>query len=231
MLFKILKLFGLDVPAQIEAVKANLEHRLELATHHVSQVAQRAAIVAALATFALIAGLMAVAVGLIALYVGVANQYGVYAGLGAVGGLLVVASAMLIAVAIVEGKSIMPERIEQPDTAAPATNAVADATDPWANPAAMPVMPAPPVAPVNSAADLVEPLALFLSRFVKYPTLDNPVMDELIGNLRGSAQGTVHDAIDRATNVVRTGDRTNLMLVLSGAGFIGWLLARQARQQ
>jgi len=38
MLFKILKLFGLDVPAKIDAVKASLELRLNQTTHHVKQV-------------------------------------------------------------------------------------------------------------------------------------------------------------------------------------------------
>ena len=40
MLFNILKLFGLDIPAKIEAVKASLELRVEQATDHVKQVAQ-----------------------------------------------------------------------------------------------------------------------------------------------------------------------------------------------
>jgi len=52
MLFKILKLFGLDVPARIEAVKASLERRVEQATDHVKQVAQEAVVIAALSAVA-----------------------------------------------------------------------------------------------------------------------------------------------------------------------------------
>jgi hypothetical protein len=44
ILFKILKLFGLDV----EAVKASLELRVEQAIDHVKQVAGKAAVIAAL---------------------------------------------------------------------------------------------------------------------------------------------------------------------------------------
>jgi hypothetical protein len=52
MLFKILKLFGLDVPAKMEAVKASLELRVEQATDHVKQVAREAAVIAALSAVA-----------------------------------------------------------------------------------------------------------------------------------------------------------------------------------
>jgi hypothetical protein len=64
ILFKILKLFGLDV----EAVKASLELRVEQAIDHVKQVAGKAAVIAALCAIATITAAMAVSVGLIALY-------------------------------------------------------------------------------------------------------------------------------------------------------------------
>jgi uncharacterized protein (DUF697 family) len=78
MLFKILKLFGLDVPAKIDAVKASLELRLDQATHHVKEVVQEAAVIAALSVIAAITSAMTVAVGLIALYRWTADAYGVY---------------------------------------------------------------------------------------------------------------------------------------------------------
>ena len=80
MLFKILKLFGLDVPAKIGAVKASLELRLDQATDHVKEVAQEAAVIASLSAIAAITSAMTVAVGLIALYRWTADAYGVYAG-------------------------------------------------------------------------------------------------------------------------------------------------------
>ena len=89
MLFKILKLFGLDIPAKIEAVKVSLELRVEQATDHVRQLAQEAAVIAALSAIAAVAAAMATGVGLIALYRWTADAYGVYAGLGAVGAILV----------------------------------------------------------------------------------------------------------------------------------------------
>jgi hypothetical protein len=85
MLFKFLKLFGLDVPAQMEAAKASLDLRLEDAKDGFTRMAVQAAVIAALFAFAAIAGAMALGVALFALYQGTAEEAGVYAGLGAVG--------------------------------------------------------------------------------------------------------------------------------------------------
>jgi hypothetical protein len=227
MLFKVLKLFGLDVPARIDALKASFDQRVEQATEHVKEVAQKAAVVAALSAFATVAGAMAMGVGFIALYRWVAEYYGVYAGLGLVGAILVMTAVILGAMAVIKGKSLAPNAIKLPLYSVTTANTAPDAsvvTYPTANPAAIPLAPATPT------GDLVEPLAFFLSKIVKHPTIGNPVLDELIGNLRASAHGTADEAIDRAANVIRNGDRANLVVVLSGAAMIGWLLARHTRQ-
>jgi hypothetical protein len=82
-------------------------------------------------------------------------------------------------------------------------------------------------APADSAGDLIEPLAFLLGKYVKYPALGHPVLDELVRNLRMTARGTADEAVDRAANLVRYGDRTKLLILLAGAAFAGWLLARQ----
>jgi DNA-binding MurR/RpiR family transcriptional regulator len=73
-------------------------------------------------------------------------------------------------------------------------------------------------------------MAFFLSKVVKYPRAGNPVVNELIGNLRETAHGTANEAIARAADVIRKGDRIHLVIVLSGAAFIGWLLAHQSQR-
>jgi hypothetical protein len=85
MLFKFLTLFGLDVPANMEAAKASLDLRFEHAKDDFTRMAVPAAVIAALLAFAAIAGAMALGVALIALYQWTAEEAGVYAGLGAVG--------------------------------------------------------------------------------------------------------------------------------------------------
>jgi hypothetical protein len=235
MLLKILKLFGLDIPAKIDAAKASLELRVERATDQVKRVAQGAAVVAALSAFAAVTGVMAVGVGLIALYRGTADAYGPDAGLGVVGTILFMVTVILATAATIKGKSLVPDGIKLPPYTA-ATAGVADrsvamsasaaeagATEAHTRTAAT------PSAPTTSASDL-EPLAFLLSKVVKYPSIGNPVVEELIRTLRATAHGTADEAIDRAADVIRYGDRTNLVVVLVGAAFGGWLLTKHARQ-
>jgi hypothetical protein len=237
MLFNILKLFGLDIPAKIEAVKASLELRVEQATDHVKRVAQEAAVIGALSAFAAITATMATGVGLIALYRWTTDAYGPYAGLGVVGVILVTATVALATAAAIKAKSLAPNGTRLARyaagavgvAAAPGVGMSADAppSDAWALESPTTASRA---ASVVSANDLAEPLAFLLSKVVKYPSVGNPLVDELISNLRTTAHGTADEAIDRATNVIRHGDRTNLVVVLTGAAFIGWLLTHHSRQ-
>jgi hypothetical protein len=52
MLFKILKLFGLDVPAKVAAAKSMIEQRVEEVTDYAKQVTQTTAVIAALSAVA-----------------------------------------------------------------------------------------------------------------------------------------------------------------------------------
>ena len=243
MLYKILKLFGLDIPAKIEAVKASLELRVEQATDHVRQVAQEAAVIAALSAVAATAAAMAAGVGLIALYRWMADAYGIYAGLGAVGVILVAVTIAFATAATLKGQSLAANRFKLLRHAAGTADVasvpgvvtgtfVADAgpTEPYSDTNSWAATAAMSPAPAASASDLAEPLAFFLSKFVKYPRIGNPAIDELIGGFRATAHGTADEAIACAANVVRHGNRTNLMVVLTGAAFVGWLLAHHSRQ-
>ena len=231
MLFKILKLFGLDVPAKFEAAKAGLELRIERTTGQIKEVAQEAAVIAVLSALAAIFCAMAFGVGLIVLYRLTADAYGDYAGLGVVGGILLAVTAILAAVAVVKARSIGPmhrvgKAAEVLDSTAPrVSTADVDAQRPsgYSRTAA-----APEIIPAASASDLIEPLAFFLTRYVKFPTLGNPAVDELVGNLRVTAHGSANEAIDRAANVIRHGSRSNLVFVLTGTAFLAWLLARNS---
>ena len=221
ILFDILKLFGLDIPAKIEAVKANLELRVEQATNQVKQVAQEAAVIAAFSAIATITGAMAVGVGLIALYRWAADAYGAYAGLGVVGAILVTVTVIFATAATIKGKSLAANRIKLTSVPGVMSTFVADAeaTEPHST-----------ASPIASASDLMEPFAFFLSKFVKYPSIGNPAVDELIGNLRATAHGTADEAIACAAKVIRHGDRTNLIVVLTRAAFVGWLVTHHSHQ-
>jgi len=234
MFFRVLKLFGLDIPAEIEAVKASFAQRVEQASEHVKAVAQQAGEIAVFSALAGIAGGLAIAVGLAALYVWVASNEGIYAGLGVVGAILVVAAAIFAALAAAKAKSFAAagdaadwrklRRIETAQVAPETGTVMADTVIADLGPP--PIVPPPR----TTAADLIEPMAVFLSRYLKFPTVGNPVLDGLMTDLRASAHVTAHEAVDRAADVIRKGDRTNLVVVLSGAALVGWVLARHARR-
>jgi hypothetical protein len=89
------------------------------------------------------------------------------------------------------------------------------------------VSPAPSATATDSASDLIEPLAFLLGKYVRYPALGHSVLDDLVAKLRVSARGPADEAVERAANLMRHGDRSQLFILLGGAAFIGWLLSRQ----
>ena len=154
------------------------------------------------------------------------DTYGVYAGLGGVGGLLVAAALILFVIAQAKGQSLSRRRIFNPlspfPTAASSPAPVVAAAGP-----APDYSHAPGEARPEPAGDLLEPLAFLLPKYIKYPALGHPVLDELVENLGAAARGTADEAVERAANLVRYGDRQQLLVLLGGAAFVGWLLARQ----
>ena len=235
MLFKILKLFGLDVPATIEAVKASLELRVEQAMDHVGQVSREAAAIAALSAAAGMTAAMAGGIALIALYRWTAEAYGAYAGLGVVGAILIVLTVIFATAAAIKGKSLAADRTKRPRYTTGPADVISDAdailgTEPASRAFSfVPPTAARPASPAASASDLAEPLAFLLSKVVTYPSIGNPLADEFIGSLRATARGTTDEALERAADVVRHGDRTNLLIVMGGAAFVGWLLSHHSR--
>ena len=231
MLFEILKALGLDIPAKIDALKTNFNQRVEQTTAQVSKAAQQAAVLAALYALAAVAALLAIGVGFVALYLRVAEAYGVYAGLGVVCATLLVAAAILGTIAFGRTKSLGRNGAEAPSPILGGTWAGSDAGVVRRAPAVASATAAAPETARPTASDVVEPLAVFLSKFMKYPSTGKPVVDELFGNLSATAPGVAGEALDRATNVIRRGDRANVLMVLGGAAFVGWLLARHSRQK
>jgi hypothetical protein len=225
MLFKLLKLFGLDVPAKVAAAKSVIEQRAEEVAQYAGQTVQTAAVIAALSALAGVLGAMAVSVGLYALYRVDADTYGVYAGLGVVGGVLVGAALILFLIVRAKGQSLSNRRIFKPLNRVP-TTASSPAPVAAVGPAST-FSHAPVEAPPEPASDLFEPLAFLLANYIKYPALGHPVLDQLVGNLRVTARGTADEALEKAANLVRYGDRQQLLVLLGGAAFVGWLLARQ----
>ncbi len=217
MLFQILKAMGLDVPAQINALKADLDQRVEGAASQVGQAAQQAAVMAALYVLAGIAALLAIGVALLAVGWWVSDHYGVPAGLGVVFVLLVVATAILAIVAQGRSRSLAIHAAKAPQALFGSTRAVSDAG--VAAPA--PPSPAATAAQNPSTSGLVEPLAALLTTAGG----GRAIAAELLGGLDGA--GPAKQTLDRAAAAIRSGDRSSLFAVLGGAAVLGFLLTRQ----
>jgi hypothetical protein len=227
--FRALKLIGLDVPAQIHSAKAALELRVEEARSEIREAARHAVIVAAFAAAAVLAAMGLVAIGLAALYTRVAESYGVYAGLGAVAGVLL--AVIVVCIAVAELRSRAPAKADtgtpeappvQPRTA-PRKEADAHNAERAHNPGAS------SQAFTESTDDLVpEMLSLgsaLLSEYLASPAA-HPALSAGLRHMRAAAKDPAGDPLDLATDVVRDGDRTSMLAVLAAAAALGWIASR-----
>jgi len=226
MLFKLLKWFGLDIPAKVAAAKFAIEQRAEEVADYAKEATQTAAVIAVLSVFAGISGAMALGVGLLEVYRLVTESFGVNTGLGVIAAVFVAVAVILLLIAWAKEQSLANRRIFKPlspfptatsSSSAPVVAAEGPAS---ASPAAGGPRPEP-------ARDLLEPLAFLLAKYVRYPALEDPVLDEFVGNLRTTAREAADETVERAANLVRYGNRGQLLVLLGGAAFVGWLLARQ----
>jgi hypothetical protein len=225
MLFKLLKLFGLDIPAKVAAAKSAIEQRTEEVADFAKEATQTAAVIAVLSVFAGISAAMALGVGLLEVYRVVAESYGVNTGLAVVAAVFVVAAVILFLMAWAKEQSLANRRIFKPlNPFATATSSSAPVVAAEGPASASPAADGPRPEP---ARDLLEPLAFLLAKYIRYPALGNPVLDEFVGSLRTTARGAADEAVERAANLVRYGNRGQLVVLLGGAAFVGWLLARQ----
>src|SRR5262249_34053237 len=151
--------------------------------------------------------------------------YGVDTALTIVGGALGAAAVILLVVALMVGRSLSRKRASSaPDDAAKSTTAAAARAQAASGSQPPSEVIAPP--PVESAGDLTEPLAFPLALFAKNPKLGHPILDEIVNILRTPASGKADEAVEQALNLLRNGDRTQLLVMLGGAALAGWLLAR-----
>jgi hypothetical protein len=216
MLFKLLKLFGLDVKAEIAAVKGEITRRVDDVTDRARQVAVGAGIIAALATFAGLLFVTALGVGLFALYRFLEAAYGTDIALGILAAVLIGGMLILLGTAALVARSLKSVRPA-------AVGADVAGTIPRA--AAPPPEPQAAAASLMSSGDLVEPLTLVLGLFAKDPKLGHPALDEFVAGLPNGA-GKPDEAVAQALDVIRNGNRTQLAIILGAAVAAGWLLAR-----
>jgi hypothetical protein len=233
MLIKMLKLFGVDIPARMAEVRIDLEERFDVAKDSVEQAAQTAAVLAMLFFLASVAALSAFGVGLIALYSWVSSNYGQFYGFAAIGAVLLFTAIFMFAIAISKAKSwpgesarrVAAKKLELDQARA---ERVAAATEAFEAPA---LSHPPPSSGATAASDLIEPLVWALSRTIELPPMGNPAMDELFARLQSSARGVADETVEGLVRTVRDGDRPQLFAALGGAMFVGWFLGRHSERK
>jgi Putative Actinobacterial Holin-X, holin superfamily III len=234
MLFRILRLFGIDVPARMAEARIDLEDHFDLAKDSVQRTAQTAAVLAMLFFLAGLAALAAFVVGLIALYSWVSINYGEFHGLTTIGGVLLLIAIVTFTAGISKVNSWRDENArrvaaKRRDLAQTHAQRVAAATEALEAPkiARPPIPPQPSGA--TAASDLTEALVSTLSSAIKLPTAENPILEGLIARLRSSAAGIADESVEALVRAVRYGDRPQVFAALGGAMFVGWYLGRHSQ--
>ena len=229
MFFRLLKLAGIDVNAKIAELKADLEFKAQQVSEHASFKARNLALIAGLFLCASIFVLFALIVGLIALYHWAELRYGPYTGLGLVAGTLLILAALCVGVALSYTNSrpdelplrrivfSSPPRRAQfiPSGSGTGTAERFDSAPPYQS------------APFRGE-DLVEPLLVLLGPYLRFPATGHPPIDNFLSQIGTKAEGTTNEAVGRAADLVRNGNRATMLSVLGAATLFGWLIARGA---
>ena len=228
LLFTLLKAFGLDIPARFAELKARIEHRVEDATEQALHVVRDIVITVALMCCAAITALAAIAVGLVALARWVSDLYGPFAGLAAVGGLLLLVTVILVVVAMARPGSA--QRVKSPaevlQSAAKRSAAYADAARQL--PAAQARTAGGQASASQgsfgpSAGDLGKLAGFLLPLLLRSPSSESGILSLLNAALRAGVPKTAGETLQGAAKMVREGDRTNLLAVVGAAVLFGWL--------
>jgi uncharacterized membrane protein len=236
MLFKIVKLFGFDIPARMAEIRIDLEEHVDLAKDSVQRAAQTAAVLAALVFLARLAALSAFAVGLVALYSCVSNSYGQFYGFAAIGAVLLLIAIIMLVAAMAKAKS-WPEESARRVAAKKLKPAqahlerVAAAAAALEAPAIRPLPPSLASSGTTAAGDLTEPLAWAPSSTIKLPTMGNPALEQLFGRLRDCARGAADETVEGLVRAVRDGDRPQLLAALGAAMLVGLFLGRHGQRK
>jgi ElaB/YqjD/DUF883 family membrane-anchored ribosome-binding protein len=191
----------------------------------------------ALVCCAAITALAAIAVGLVALARWVADLYGPFAGLAAVGGLLLLVTVILAVVAATRPRSA--RRVKSPaevlQSAAKRSATYADAARRLHAAQAEPAQAggrtsaaasAPQGGAGSSVGDFGKLIGFLLPLLISAaPASGGGLMGTLSAAWRSGAHRAAGETLEGAAKMVREGDRTNVLAVVGAAVLFGWLVS------
>jgi hypothetical protein len=219
MLRQLLLITGVE--QRLRAARARVEARAEEIIQHGRSVAMQVAVAAALATAAIVILVLALVAALITLFLWLQPQFGSLAATAIVGGgLLLVAALLAICALAVFRRKNPPAAIA--DIPAPAAAPVAaDAVFGGVPPEGV---AAPPLQPVS--VDEVDAIFSLAGRFGRMPQTGIEPIDNLVRAVTPKAEEATREAVARAANLMRHGDRTTMLTILGAAVAAGWLLTK-----
>lgn len=190
-------LIDLGLQAQVARLRRVVDDYKERAIAEIKETAISAGITAALAIVALLFLMIALVAGIAAFYLWVAEQYGPFAGLGAVGGAAVALALLSVAVIMLRGGGA--KRPDKTDAAATLDLAAAKEADPIAGALRSAVKATEEV--TGKAKDTVESVE--------------------------RAGAAARDALDDAVAAIRHGSRPALLATIAGTVMLGVILGRR----
>ena len=226
MLHSILQITGLE--QKLEALRDRIEGQAQSLMQQGKAVAIQMAIASALGAAAAILGLMALVAGLIALFFWLEPQMGSIAAMGLIAvGLLVVGVILAVSAAMIGRKETPRVPAVVPNPAATADIAAARMAEAKVDlgrqdhvgmgdfQAARPV-----------TAEEVESLFAVAGQFTRLPHTGIESVDNMLRAIAPKAEEATRDAVARAANLVRYGDRSTVLTILGTAMAIGWAMTK-----
>jgi uncharacterized membrane protein YqjE len=219
MLRQLLLLTGVE--QRLHAVRQRLEARAQAIIQQGKSVAMQVAIAAGLATGAIVILLLAVIAGLIVLFLWLAPHYGNLAAAGIVGALLL---AIAVLLAICAYATFMKKAPPIVIADIPPPEAAPLAADPGDGAAPREGVTEPPMRPISLGE--VDAMFSLAGRYGRMPQTGIEPIDNLVRAVSPKAEEATREAVARAANLMRHGDRTTMLTVLGAAVAAGWLLTK-----
>jgi hypothetical protein len=229
MLHSILQITGIE--QKLEALKSRIEGQAQSLMQHGKAVAIQMAIASALGIGAGIIVLMALVAGLITLFFWLEPQVGSIAAMGIIAaGLLVVGIILAISAAIIGRKETprVPAVVANP--VATADIAAARMAEEKLDPVGHERLNRDYLGGFQSArpitAEEVESLFAVAGQFTRLPNTGIESVDNMLRGLAPKAEEATREAVARAANLVRYGDRSTVLTILGTAMAIGWAMTK-----